>query len=200
MKGLLYKDYLVLRKQLWSMLLLVAVFCFIPNDTSFFNLGLFFVVYTSLLPVSLLAFDERAHWDKLAPMLPVTRREIVQSKYLMGLFLALGAGILYFAGRSLHGTAAAGQALSAVAMALIFQAVLYPLLFRYGVEKGRLAMGGMTAVIVFLCLQFDFLPEGTSSYGEAVSAAGSPVLLLVSVVLLLVSVRISERQYARRLA
>ena len=198
MKGLLYKDFLVLRKQLWTMLLLVAIFCFIPNDTSFFNLGLFFVIYTALLPASLLAYDERARWDRLAPMLPVTRRDIVRSKYVMGFFLALGAGVLYWAGRAIHGVFIPDQAAAAMALALIFQSFLYPVLFRYGVEKGRIAMAAMTGIIVFLCLQFGFLPEGTSYGGNLVSLAGGPVLFIFSVVLLLVSVRISEGQYARR--
>ena len=198
MKGLVYKDFLVLRKQLWSMLVLVAIFCLIPNDTSFFNLGLFFVIYTSLLPASLLAYDERARWDRLAPMLPVTRRDIVRSKYVMGFFLALGAGALYWAGRAIHGAFIPDQAVSAVAIALIFQAFLYPVLFRYGVEKGRIAMGAMTGITVFLCLQFGFLSEGTS-YGEKLSSlTGRPILFVLSVVLLLVSIRVSEGQYARR--
>ena len=196
MKGLLYKDFLVLRRQMWSFLILIAVFCLIPND-SFFNLGLFFVVYTSLLPMSLMAYDERARWDRLAPMLPVTLRDIVRSKYLMGGILALAAGVLYCAGRAFHGTFAPGQALAAVAVALIFPAVLYPVLFRYGVEKGRIAMGVMTGLIVFLCIQFDFVPRGRS-YGEAVTLTGGPVLFIVAVVLVLVSVRVSEGAYAKR--
>lgn len=196
MKGLLYKDFLVLRRSMWTMLVLVAVFCFIPNG-SVFNLGVFFVIYTALLPVSLLAFDERARWNRLAPMLPVTDRDIVRSKYAMGVLLALCAGALYWAGRALHGTPGPGQALTAMAMALIFQSILYPILFRYGVEKGRIAMGAMTGIIVFLCLQFDFLPQG-GSIGDAVSRTGGPGLFAAAVVLLLVSVRVSELQYAKR--
>ena len=198
MRGLLYKDFLVLRKSLWSMLVLVAVFCFIPNDTSFFNLGLFFVVYTALLPVSLLAFDERSHWDRLAAMLPVTDRDIVRSKYAMGVLLALAAGLLYCAGRALHGAFAPDEALSGVALALIFQSILYPVLFRFGVEKGRLAMAGMTAVVVFLCLQMDIMPRGESAGKAITQSAAGPALFAAAVVLLLVSVRISEGQYARR--
>lgn len=202
MKGLLYKDYLVLRKSLWSMLLLVAVFCLIPND-GVFNLSLFFVLYTGLLPVSLLAYDERAHWEKLAPMLPVTLRDIVRSKYVLGFFLTLAAGGLLFLGRAFTGRAsfseAASAALGAAALGLVFQAVLYPFLFRLGVEKGRLAMGGIVAVMVFAGLQVRLLPSGAPSVGNDLPLTGNePILFAAAVVLVLVSIRISEKQYEKR--
>ena len=199
MKGLLYKDFLVLRKSLWSMLLLVAIFCFIPSDSTF-DLSLFFVVYTGLLPASLLAYDERARWDRLVPMLPVTRRDIVRSKYVLGFFLALGAGVLLVLGRVLTGRAslpeAASAALGAVALGLVFQGVLYPFLFRLGVEKGRLAMGGLVAVLVFLLLQGKLLSgraAGTDGLGDS-----APVFFAGAVVVLLVSIRVSEVMYAKR--
>ena len=68
MKALLYKDACVLWKQMKFMLVIIAVFCLLPNS---FGLNTFFVVYAGLmLPVSLMAYDERAHWDSFAAMLP----------------------------------------------------------------------------------------------------------------------------------
>ena len=181
---------------------LVAVFCLIPND-GVFNLSLFFVLYTGLLPVSLLAYDERAHWEKLAPMLPVTLRDIVRSKYVLGFFLTLAAGGLLFLGRAFTGRAsfseAASAALGAAALGLVFQAVLYPFLFRLGVEKGRLVMGGIVAVMVFAGLQVRLLPSGAPSVGNDLPLTGNePILFAAAVVLMLVSIRISEKQYEKR--
>lgn len=201
MKGLLYKDFCMLRRSLWSMLILVAVFCLVPEDT-FFNLGLFFVIYTGLLPASLLSFDERSKWDKLAPMLPVTRREIVRSKYVMGFYLTLAAGALFFLGRAavarVAAPKAAAMALSATAVGLLFQSVLYPFLFRLGVEKGRLAMGGVTAVMVFLCVSGGLFTTRAAAVDQVMTAGSAPVFFALAVVAELVSIRVAERQYARR--
>ncbi|MFQ8984559.1 MAG: ABC-2 transporter permease [Evtepia sp.] len=75
MKALLYKDACVLWKQMKFMLLLVAIFCLLPNG---FGLNAFFVAYAGLmLPMSLLAYDERARWDSFAAMLPYSPRAVV---------------------------------------------------------------------------------------------------------------------------
>lgn len=196
MAGLLYKDFCVLRRQLWSMLLLVAVFCFIPNGGRF-DLGMFFVMYTALLPMSLMAFDERARWDKLVLMLPVTRREVVMGKYVAGWCLTALAGVLYVAGRSLHGTPDLNRVLLTLSVTLILQAVLYPCLFRFGVEKGRLFMGGAMGVAVFLCLQLGLVGSEVSAVEKLPVSPGVPLFIL-AVVLNLVSILVAEKQYAIR--
>lgn len=52
MHALLYKDFRVMWKQMKAFLLLIAIFCLIPNQA--LNLSAFFVVYAGLmLPMSL---------------------------------------------------------------------------------------------------------------------------------------------------
>ena len=81
MHALLYKDFRVMWKQMKAFLLLIAIFCLIPNQA--LNLSAFFVVYAGLmLPMSLMSYDERAKWDTFAAMLPYASREIVLSRYL----------------------------------------------------------------------------------------------------------------------
>ena len=202
MKGLLYKDFLVLRKSFWTFLVLIVIFCLVPND-SFFNLGIFFVVYTALLPASLLSLDERCHWDRLAPMLPVTRRDLVRSKYVMGWYLTLAAGTLFFLGRTCFAHTAPEkamvQALTAVTAALIFQAILFPILFRLGVEKGRLAMYILMGAAVGITVgagKTETLYNASSEYALLKSPA--PVFFALAVVLTLFSIRVSEGQYGKR--
>ena len=199
MKALLYKDFRILWKSTKAMLLLVVIFCLIPNN-SFMNMGLFFVVYTGMLPLSLLAYDERSHWDRLVLMLPVTPRDVVRSKYVTGWYLTLGAGVLYLIGRLVFERMPAQEAVSSLALALavslLFQAVLYPVIFRMGVEKGRLTMGIMVAVTVFLCLQGKLFQIGGVN-GKGL-AGSEPILFAASVAAVLISIRISERMYLCR--
>lgn len=199
MRGLLYKDFQVLWKSTKAMLLLVVIFCLIPNN-SFMDLSLFFVVYTGMLPMSLLAYDERSRWDKLVLMLPVTPRDVVRSKYIAGWYLTLGAGVLYLIGRVAFERLPVQEAVSHLALALtaslLFQAVLYPFLFRLGVEKGRLTMGILVGIAVFLCLQGKFLQIGGVS-GTGLPG-GEPICFAAAVAAVLVSIRISEKQYEKR--
>lgn len=197
MKALLYKDACVLWKQMKFMLLLVAIFCLLPNG---FGLNAFFVAYAGLmLPMSLLAYDERARWDSFAAMLPYSPRAVVVSRYAAGWLLTLFAGGLYCLGVLVRGEGLAALAVLGwvVAVVLVCQAVLFPYFFRVGVEKARMYL------IVFFVL---LLVMGAGLAGLLDAAAPTlptllalaPVGVVVGLVVCLASVPAAVGQYLRR--
>ena len=200
MKALLYKDACVLWKQMKFMLVIIAVFCLLPNS---FGLNAFFVVYPGLmLPVSLMAYDERAHWDSFAAMLPYPPRALVLSRYAAGWLLTLLAGVLYLVGALIQDQGAPlGTALGTLgwvlAVVLLCQAILFPFFFRVGTEQGRL----------YMILLSVLLPLGgvglTSLLNVAVPAVSTllmlaPVGLGVALAACLASVPVAVGQYAKR--
>ena len=189
MKALLYKDACVLWKQMKFMLVIIAVFCLLPNS---FGLNAFFVVYPGLmLPVSLMAYDERAHWDSFAAMLPYPPRALVLSRYAAGWLLTLLAGVLYLVGALIQDQGAPlGTALGTLgwvlAVVLLCQAILFPFFFRVGTEQGRLYMILLTSLL-----------------NVAVPAVSTllmlaPVGLGVALAACLASVPVAVGQYAKR--
>ena len=99
MKGLLLKDWYMIKTYCKLYLVMAVLFLaasFVSSD------NLFFVFYPCLLcgmiPVNLLAYDERSHWTQYSCTLPYTRAQLVCAKYLVGLFcqlaVLLGAGIV----------------------------------------------------------------------------------------------------------
>ena len=200
MKALLYKDACVLWKQMKFMLVIIAVFCLLPNS---FGLNAFFVVYPGLmLPVSLMAYDERAHWDSFAAMLPYPPRALVLSRYAAGWLLTLLAGVLYLVGALIQDQGAPlGTALGTLgwvlAVVLLCQAILFPFFFRVGTEQGRLYM---ILLAVLLLLGGVGL---TSLLNVAVPAVSTllmlaPVGLGVALAACLASVPVAVGQYAKR--
>ena len=196
MKGLLYKDVRILWKTMKLYLLMIVIFCLTPSDTFGF-LRIFFVIYTALLPVTLQSYDERSHWTRLADMLPYSHRDLVLNKYLLGWALALAAGLVLLAGRFLTGSAP-GEAVTALSSAwsgtLVVQAVSYPLFFRFGVEKGRLAM--FLAIAITCGVAAGAAVAGPIPHSTALSAA--PLVLPFALVLCLASVPLSVRWYGSR--
>ena len=79
MKALLYKDAMVLWKQMKLMLLLILIFAVIPSEFQ----NTFAVLYAALLPYSALAYDERSRWDRMAAAMPYSARDIVTEKYVL---------------------------------------------------------------------------------------------------------------------
>lgn len=198
MKALLYKDACVLWKQMKFMLLLVAIFCLLPNG---FGLNAFFVAYAGLmLPMSLLAYDERAHWDSFAAMLPYPPRALVLSRYAAGWLLTLLAGVLYLVGALIQDQGAPlGTALGTLgwvlAVVLLCQAILFPFFFRVGTEQGRLYMILLSVLLLLGGIGL------TSLLNVAVPAVSTllmlaPVGLGVALAACLASVAVG--QYAKR--
>ena len=200
MKALLYKDACVLWKQMKFMLVIIAVFCLLPNS---FGLNAFFVVYPGLmLPVSLMAYDERAHWDSFAAMLPYPPRALVLSRYAAGWLLTLLAGVLYLVGALIQDQGAPlGTALGTLgwvlAVVLLCQAILFPFFFRVGTEQGRLYMILLSVLLLLGGVGL------TSLLNVAVPAVSTllmlaPVGLGVALADCLASVPVAVGQYAKR--
>ena len=90
MKGLLIKDWKTLVKQTKVMLAITALLACVPST----YMSAFALFYAAMLPITALAYDERAKWDELAAMMPYTARSIVGSKYVLGLTLVLPVLVL----------------------------------------------------------------------------------------------------------
>lgn len=199
MKALLYKDAMVLWKQMRIMLLLILVFAVFPSEFQ----NTFAVLYAALLPYTALAYDERSRWDRMATTMPYSTRDMVTEKYVFGWIAALGALLLTLLLRlvsryllRMGEGASVEMLLMAFLGSLIAMALTLPLLFRFGVEKGRLAM---MLLIGLIC------GGAAGVAGMETFAVGSvqnlPVLLLAAAVAIAVnavSIPIAARCYAAR--
>lgn len=142
MKGLLLKDYYTLLKQLRYYLIFIVIFALIPS----MNLSNIAMVYAAMLPITVIAYDERSKWDQLAIMMPATAtRELVFSKYLIGyigvaLCIALSFGLQApspaFGGAPLAQEAVLSIIITAF-VALLLMAINLPFAFRL-MERGRI--------------------------------------------------------------
>lgn len=196
MKALLLKDTYTLLKQMKLFLLLVIVFAVIPG----FSSSGFVIVYAALLPISSLAYDERAKWDKLAVMMPYSVQDMVASKYVMG-YLAIAASVVLCALAQLAVAAFTREPVSAelfpelaaiAAVSLLLMSINLPLVIKMGVEKGRMIFLVLTVALVISGVSYseryvsDAVSEGKDVTQIAVSlllitAAASLVSMLISI-------------------
>lgn len=195
MKALLLKDYCVLWKQLRFFLLFILIFSALPGG---FN-GVFAVTYAALLPYSCIAYDERSKWDQLAAMMPYTARDLVLSRYVLGWIAAAGACALSLVLQGVFSTLLE-TGFYPITLVLAFFACLttlaitLPLIFRFGVERGRLLM----FLIIFLVCGSAGALGGIADATSGLPPAAVWLLLPVSLVLTVLSVPLSIRWYAHR--
>ena len=178
MAGLLCKDWLLLRRQLWYYALLLGLYLALTAagvlDASFLC-GLA-VLYGTLLPTTCFSYDEAVHWERYAAATPAGRRGTVDGKYLLALLLAaLSGGISLCLTVLMEGpeSALALAVLVCTGLALAVNAVNLPLLLLLGVSRSRAALyfvfilffgGGMALLLLF---QRGLLPPPTPGLAAA---------------------------------
>lgn len=206
MKGLLRKDLYMARKYCRAYFLLVGTFWAV----SLFSDGnMFFIAYPvligSMLPVTLLAYEERDKWTQYACALPLTRAQIVTEKY--GLALLCGGSLLLLTAGTQLVRMTVQETVSwrgfftlctmLLVMGLIGPALVLPFVFRLGVEKGRLAyfigIGVLCgAAAVLMQPQENVLQRAPQTVGWLALAAVAALALFA------LSWRLSVRFYRRR--
>ncbi len=147
MKGLLLKDFYMIKKYFKSYFFIFAVFI----AASLFGTGNFFFAFypcllAGMIPVTLLGYDERSKWSTYCGALPYTKAQIVSGKYLIGLFIQLAviavSSVAQAVRMNIDGTFDFKSFLSLLAVFPLlscFSSIALPFIFRLGVEKGRIA-------------------------------------------------------------
>lgn len=217
MKAMLYADWLNFRQSIRSMLFILLVFAF----TAFtWGKTMFFIMIVAmlsiLLPATLCASDQAYGWDKLSLSLPILRREVVQSKFLLGLLVNLALFLLAAAMTAAYSlvdpsTSMTENMLSLFAgelIALFLMGVMFAITFRFGVEKSRYILIAVVWIPILAMaglVKFDIIPgivdainQGfyqleTASLGLPVAAA-----LLVCLAIYAVSYVISVHTYQKK--
>lgn len=166
MKGMLIKDFRILRHQgkvLFLMLLVVAVFMNLITDVGpTFIVGYITIIF-SLFTVTTVSYDEFDNCYLFLMTLPVTRKNYVNEKYLFALLSIIFAwctgivlGIILMIVQPSGEVDAAdwfGTCLGYIFTAWIFVSVMLPLRLKFDAEKARYAnliMIAALAIAAFL--------------------------------------------------
>ena len=145
MRGLICKDFFVMKKQLGYYLAFFVVYGVLAVTGVFpaSILSALVAVIAMMVPMSSIAYDDQAHWGRYAAATPAG---VVAAKYLFTLLVLAACAVLVAvlaAILSLTGllTEPLADLLAAVGacmgVAMVMDAILLPLLFRFGAEKSR---------------------------------------------------------------
>jgi len=214
MTGLILKDFLVLRKVFRSYVLVLAVYVAL-TFTGMWSaefLGGFAMVMAAMAPMNLFAYDMQAQWDTYALALPTGRGKTVAARYAVVLILILASFAIMAV---LGGVMAAlghmeepGPYLLTCAvcgfLAVLMNAILLPLLYKFGPEKARIMLFGVMGVIALAIGAFLFPLGGLrwlKSLENPTMAQLAPLPIIAAVtglVLLALSFLLSRHFYGQK--
>ena len=180
MSGLIVKDFLILRKTLRSYLLILAIYvavAFLGYWSASF-VGGFMMVMVAMLPMNVFAYDKQAQWDVYGLSLPVGRTKTVAARYLAVLIMFTASAVLTtvlgvvltIAGRMEESL---GEYLLAcaicVVMSMLVNAMMLPILYKFGPERARIMFFGVMGVITLAGVVF-LIPLGGLDWLKSLDA------------------------------
>ena len=155
MKALIYKDFTVIKKTYLVIIgaLMVVILLYQQSTTAIALLAVPFlsllwgVIVTSMS----VGYDLQNHFINFIFASPLTRKQVVQSKMVLGGIFSLLGLMVVILQKVIHGVPYEISLIAgalALALPLMFISIQLPFLYRYGMEQGRVVMV-VTYVIIF---------------------------------------------------
>lgn len=182
MKGLFLKDFYNLRQLLlWygvMMELFIAAAVISKNLSFMMGFGVFITISTAS---SSMAYDEKDNWYKFARACGLSPLAIAAEKYLLTLALGALSFALLAVCQAVIGEIDWMLNAGFFAINLMIGAVVFPVLFKFGVEKGRLALiAALVAAIALSVLLMSVSGSITTPLALALFTAACLALFALS--------------------
>ena len=202
MKGLILKDLFILKSQIRFYMIFILLYGFIAlysGDISFFSSII--CVFCLMLPLAAIAYDEKAGWEKYALSMPVNRRDLVLSKYILGIlfnFISFVVTVLLgmFSDTSMKETLILSAAF--VLAFMVYLAIILPMTFKLGTEKSRIYM---LAIVLLPIIGLILLDRAgfTISIVQGVNwEMLFPILVIAIILLFIASIALSISIYKKK--
>lgn len=158
MFGLILKDLYTIRLYAKQLLVLFVFFILISMglDHAALFIGSMFAMLFMMMSIYTFSYDAMCKWDRYAQTMPVSKRNIVTSKYMFSLFLNI-TGILFsflislimLQWKPMEDFTLKYLLLTdgfLFCIMVLFSSILLPFVFRFGVEKARLIIIAIFAI------------------------------------------------------
>ncbi len=158
MLGLIIKDILNLssNKRIFVTLFIMFTFVgFMSNGLPNY-LSIYLPILCLMLAISTFSYDESSKWDRYVLALPLSRKDIVRSRYMFSLVLLVlsflfnilfNLLIIIVFNQPLLLNSILIQPLITIMIVGVIIAIVFPLIYKFGAEKGRLVMIFFSIVI-----------------------------------------------------
>lgn len=159
MLGLIKKDFLIIKSNLKTMIIIFLVF-FIMILQGFFESTFVIPLIGIMLFISTFSYDDFNKWNAYAVTLPNGRKNVVRAKYIASIILTIILGIVSIAISitisnvktiEINIQEMLESLLGTIFSVIIIISLMYPIVFKFGSTNGRIILFavvfGITAII-----------------------------------------------------
>lgn len=202
MAGLIVKDFKSLKQYAKSLLFVLLVWTVMGVlNKSIDFIGGALMIFIPMVSMSAVAYDEKVKWDRYALTMPISRSDLVLSKYALGIIVGVGCSV-YFAVLSLMVSGEMGNIMEKTmiyyCLGILIMAVQMPPIFRLGTERARVVC--MLIYLLPFAVIFLLSKLGTKIPLESLKALEkylwlAPIAVLIILVLsALISINICKKK------
>lgn len=211
MKGLVLKDFYNMKSTL-LMLCGVLIFIGAMAVSKGENFASSISVVLVMLPVAIVTntfgFDEKVKWENYAITMPITRKDIIKSKYItliisviaatafitiVNIFIQVLSSRIIFSG--IVETISFG-----FSVGIIFSAIIIPIVCKFGLEKMRILL---MLIVVIPCLIIAYLQDNVNQIKTLFNLNvlinyGVYIIPVIAILLCFISYLISVKIYEKK--
>ena len=208
MLGLIKKDFLLIKANLKSMVIIFIVYLILAFQGTF-DVTFIIPLIGIMLFISTFSYDDFNNWNSYAVTLPDGRRNVVRAKYIASIILtvilgavalAISAGISYTKTNNINVDEIMSSLMETMLSSVIIISLLYPIVFKFGATNGRIILFAVVfgiAGIGALIAQF----VDTTPIINMINRLDSYSLIaipIISVILIGISYLISNKIYQNK--
>ena len=148
MLGLIKKDFLLIKANLKSMVIIFIVYLMLAFQGAF-DVTFIIPLIGIMLFISTFSYDDFNNWNSYAVTLPNGRKNVVRAKYIVSIILtvvlgigalAIGIGISYTKTNSINLDEIISSLMGTMLSSVIIISLLYPIVFKFGATNGRIIL------------------------------------------------------------
>ncbi len=156
MLGLIKKDFLLIKANLKSMVIIFMVYLILAFQGTF-DVTFIILLIGIMLFISTFSYDDFNNWNSYAVTLPDGRKNVVRAKYIASIILtvvlgivafAIGIGISYTKTNNIDLDEIISSLMGTVLSSVIIISLLYPIVFKFGATNGRIILFAVVFGIV----------------------------------------------------
>lgn len=148
MLGLIKKDFLLIKANLKSMIIIFVIYIMLAFQGT---LDVTFIIplIGIILFLSTFSYDDFNNWNSYAVTLPNGRKNVVRAKYIASIILmiilavvafSIGIGISYIKINSINLDEIISSLMGTMLSSVIIISLLYPIVFKFGATNGRIIL------------------------------------------------------------
>lgn len=148
MLGLIKKDFLLIKANLKSMIIIFIIYLILAFQGRF-DATFIIPLIGIMLFISTFSYDDFNNWNSYAVTLPDGRKNVVRAKYIASIILTvilgiislvIGVGIGYTKANSINLDEIISSLMGTLLSSVIIISLLYPIVFKFGATNGRIIL------------------------------------------------------------